>query len=78
MQGAIRKELAKYLPNELKSFLDKDFSVVTNLANVTAENSPHKGQKIRVYNALDIIKLMRAYAVALTRNALKETQTHIG
>jgi len=66
------------LPYELKSFLDKDFSVVTNLANVTAENSPYVGRKIRVYNALDIIKLMRAYAVALTRNALKETQTHIG
>ncbi|KOR27610.1 hypothetical protein TI05_18620, partial [Achromatium sp. WMS3] len=75
---ALQNVATNSLPNELKSFLDKDFSVVTNLANVTAENSPHKGQKIRVYNALDIIKLMRAYAVALTRNALKETQTHIG
>ncbi len=66
------------LPKTLKPFIDEGLIVKTNLIEVAAENSPHKGRNITVYTAETIEGLISAYATALAHRALRENQRHIG
>jgi len=66
------------LPNTLKPFIDKDFSMTVTLVEVTANNSPYKGRKITVYDSKCVESLMRAYALANGNNVLRKNQVHIG
>ncbi len=66
------------LPNTLKPFIGKDFSMTVTLVEVTANNSPYKGRKITVYNSEFVESLMRAYALANGNNILRKNQVHIG
>ncbi|MDM8564483.1 hypothetical protein QUF74_02410 [Candidatus Halobeggiatoa sp. HSG11] len=66
------------LPKTLKPLIDKDFSVATTLVNVTANNSPHKGRKITVYDSKFVESLMRAYVMAIGHNVLQKNQIKIG
>ncbi len=66
------------IPKTLKPFLDKELSVVPNLVEVVASNSPHKGRNIAVYTAETIEALISAYALALANRSLRENQRHIG
>jgi len=61
-----------------ESIPNKVLSMVTELVEVTANNSPHKGRKIAVYTSATIENLISAYALALAHRALRENQRHIG
>ena len=65
-------------PKTLKPFIDKGLNVVVNSVKVVAKNSPHKGRNITVYNSSFIESFIRAYALALAHDALRENQKHIG
>ena len=62
------------LPKTLKPFVDEGLIVKTNLIEVVAENSPHKGRNITVYTAATIEGLISVYASALANRALRENQ----
>ena len=48
------------------------------LATVAAENCPHKGVDIVVYDVSTMEEIIRGYAVAYTAGALRKNQLHIG
>ena len=76
--AALIRVVTKGPSKTLKPFIDKQLSVVTNLVEVVAHNSPHKGRKIVVYTAEIIETLISAYALALAHRKLRENQRHIG
>jgi hypothetical protein len=51
-------------PKTLEPFVDKALSVATNSVEVVANNSPHKGRKISIYNASVIENLIRTYVLS--------------
>ena len=65
-------------PKSLQPFIDMDLSAATNLVEVTASNSPHKGRKIVVYSSKAIESLIRGYALAFAHETLRQNQKHIG
>ena len=65
-------------PKAFKSFIDKDFSVAVNSTKVVAENSPHRGRNITVYDSFMIESFIRGYILASAYNVLKGSQKHIG
>ncbi len=65
-------------PKTLKPFIDKGWSMETNLVKVVAKNSPYKGRKISIYDSLAIENLIRVYVLALANNKLRKNQKHIG
>ena len=75
---ALQSVATNWPPKSLEPFVDKDLSVATNLVEVVAENSPHKGRKIIVYEAKIIENMIRGYALALASDMLRENQKHIG
>jgi very-short-patch-repair endonuclease len=68
----------KGLPKTLKPFIDKGWSMETNLVKVVAKNSPYQGRKISIYDSLAIENLIRAYVLGLAHNKLRKNQKHIG
>ncbi len=77
-QMLLNRVKTKGLPKTLKPFIDNGLIVKTNLIEVTAENSPHKGRNITVYTVETIEGLISIYASALAHRALRENQKHIG
>jgi very-short-patch-repair endonuclease len=65
-------------PKTLKPFIDKGWSMETNLVEVVAKNSPYQGRKISIYDSLAIENLIRSYVLALANNKLRKNQKHIG
>jgi len=65
-------------PKTLKPFIDKGWSMETNLVKVVAKNSPYQGRKISIYDSLAIENLIRSYVLALANNKLRKNQKHIG
>ncbi len=65
-------------PKTLEPFVDKALSVATNSVEVVANNSPHKGRKISIYNASVIENLIGTYVLAFANNKLRKNQKHIG
>jgi very-short-patch-repair endonuclease len=66
------------VPKTLKPFVKKDFIVKTTSVKVEAENNPHKGREIAVYDSETIETLISAYTLALSDRALQKNQRHIG
>ncbi len=75
---SLRNVVANWPPKTLEPFVDKALSVVVNSVKVVAENSPHKGRNITVYDSIFIENLIRAYSLALASHSLKKTQIHVG
>jgi len=75
---SLKSVVANWPPKTLKPFIDKGLNVVVNSVKVVAKNSPHKGRNITVYNSSFIESFIRAYALALAHDALRENQKHIG
>jgi len=44
------------LPKTLEPFVGKGWSMTVNSVKVTADNSPHKGREITVYDIIDFQK----------------------
>ncbi|MDM8566811.1 DUF559 domain-containing protein [Candidatus Halobeggiatoa sp. HSG11] len=77
-QASFQNVTVNWPSKTLKPFIDKDFNVTVNSVKVTAENSPHKGRNITVYDSAFIENLIRSYSLALAAHSLKKTQRHIG
>ncbi len=77
-QASFQNVTVNWPPKTLKPFIDKAQSVTVNSVKVVAENSPHKGRNITVYDSAFIENLIRGYSLALASHSLKKTQTHIG
>jgi very-short-patch-repair endonuclease len=75
---ALQSVATNNIPKALKPFISNDFSVATNLVKVVAENSPHRGRNIIVYQSSFIESLIKAYTLAFANDTLKESQKHIG
>jgi very-short-patch-repair endonuclease len=75
---ALRNMVTTGVPKTLKPFINNDFSMVTTLVEVTANNSPYKGRNIVVYNSNTIGTIIRAYAMAEGNKVLQKNQMHIG
>ena len=57
-QKLLNRMRTNWPPKALESFIDKDLSMRTNLAEVTAANSPYKGRKIGSYRIDFFVKLL--------------------
>jgi len=68
----------KGIPKTLEPFVDKGLNNATKTVTVVAQNSHHKGRKIKVYDSFYIESLIRAYAFALASDKLRKAQHHIG
>ncbi|KOR28354.1 hypothetical protein TI03_04905, partial [Achromatium sp. WMS1] len=75
---AFRRVETKWPPKVLKPFINGDFSVEPKRIMVIANNSPHKGRYITVYDSHHIGSCIRAYALALAHRKLRPNQIHIG
>jgi hypothetical protein len=75
---ALKRMETNWPPKMLGPFIDKGLSMETNLVEVVANNSPYKGRYIEMYTSSIIESLIRAYALALAHDALRENQKHIG
>ncbi len=75
---ALQSVATNGLPKNLESFVDKGWSMKTNSVKVVADNSPHKGREITVYDSKSIETIIRGYALAFASNALRANQKHIG
>jgi very-short-patch-repair endonuclease len=77
-QMALNRVKTTWPLKSLKSFVKKDFIVKTTSVKVEAENNPHKGREIAVYDSETIETLISAYTLALSDRALQKNQRHIG
>jgi len=77
-QASLQNVTVNWPPKTLKPFVDKALSVTVNSVKVVAENSPHKGRNITVYDSIFIENLIRGYSLALASHSLKKTQRHVG
>ncbi|MDM8569720.1 hypothetical protein QUF50_09465 [Thiotrichales bacterium HSG1] len=77
-QMALNRLKTKWPLKTLKPFIDNDLPMKTNLVKVIAENSPHKGINITVYDIKTIETLIFAYSMAFVHRKLRENQLHIG
>ncbi len=76
-QMALNRMKTNWPPKTLKPFIDEGLSVKTNSVKVVAENSPHKGRNIVVYDSNIIENLIRGYSLALASHSLKTNQRHM-
>ena len=76
--ASLQSVAVNWPPKKLKSFIDKDFSVAVNSVKVLADNNPHKGRRINVYDTSFIESFIRGYALALAHRKLRQIQRHIG
>ena len=53
---SLRSVVANGLPKNLEPFVGKGWSMTVNSVKVTADNSPHKGREITVYDIIDFQK----------------------
>ncbi|MDM8567900.1 hypothetical protein QUF74_19910, partial [Candidatus Halobeggiatoa sp. HSG11] len=77
-QGSFQRVTPNWPPKTLKPFVDKGLNVTPKQVKVIAENSPHKGRKIVIYDALFIESFIRGYSLALAHRKLRSNQIHIG
>jgi len=77
-QKALNRLRTNWPIKTLKPFIDNDLPLRTNLVEVIAENSPHKGVNIAVYDTTVIETLIFAYSMAFVHCKLRENQRHIG
>ncbi|MCK5876868.1 MAG: DUF559 domain-containing protein [Candidatus Marithrix sp.] len=77
-QASFQNVTVNWPPKTLKPFIDKVQNVTVNSVKVLAENSPHRGRNITVYDSIFIENLIRGYSLALASHSLKKTQIHIG
>ena len=75
---SLRAMLGNWPPKTLEPFCNKGLTVRTTLATIAAENCPHKGVDIVVYDVPTMEEIIRVYAVAYTAGALRKNQLHIG
>ncbi len=76
--AALIRVVTNWPPKALESFVDKGWSMRTNLVKVIANNSPYKGREIVVYESKFIESIIRGYTLALASNALRANQKHVG
>ena len=76
--ASLQSVAVNWPPKTLKSFIDKDFSVAVKSVEVTADNNPHKGRRINVYDTSFIESFIRGYALAFANETLRPNQKHIG
>jgi len=74
----LKRVVLNWPSKTLKPFVDKGLSVVPKSVKVVAENSPHKGRDITVYESAFIESFIRGYALALANDVLRQNQKHIG
>ena len=77
-QKALNRLRTNWPIKTLKPFIDNDLPLRTNLVEVIAENSPHKGVNIAIYGTKEIETLIFAYSMAFVHGKLRENQRHIG
>jgi len=77
-QKALNRLRTNWPIKTLKPFIDNDLPLRTHLVEVIAENSPHKGVNIAVYDTKAIEILIFAYSMAFVHCKLRENQRHIG
>lgn len=77
-QMALNRMVTAGVSKLLEPFIDAGLSMVTTCIEVVANNSPHKGRKINVYNSFCIEAIIRGYALALAHRTLQKNQLHIG
>jgi len=77
-QKALNRLRTNWPIKTLKPFIDNDLPLRTNLVEVIAENSPHKGVNIAVYDTTVIETLIFAYSMAFVNCKLRENQRHVG
>ena len=77
-QMALNRLKTNWPLKTLKPFIDNDLPMKTNSVKVTAENSPHKGINIIVYDTTMIEMFIFAYSMAFVHRKLRENQRHIG
>jgi len=77
-QKALNRLRTNWPIKTLKPFIDNDLPLRTNLVEVIAENSPHKGVNIAVYDTTMIETLIFAYSMAFINSKLRENQHHVG
>jgi len=73
-QGSFQRVTPNWPPKTLEPFVGKGWSMETN----SADNSPHKGRKITIYDSKSIETIIRGYTLAAASNALRANQKHIG
>ncbi|MDM8560461.1 DUF559 domain-containing protein [Candidatus Parabeggiatoa sp. HSG14] len=76
--ASLQSVAVNWPPKTLNSFIDKGFSVAVNSVEVIADNNPHKGRRINVYDTSFIESFIRGYALAFANEALRPNQQHIG
>ena len=77
-QAPLQRVTPKWPPKSLKPFVDKAQSVTPKSIKVVADNSPHKGRNITVYDSSFIESFIRGYALGLVNDVLRPNQIHIG
>ncbi len=73
----LKRVVLNWPSKTLKPFFDNGLSVVPKWIKVVAENSPHKGRDITVYESAFIESFIRGYALALANDVLRQNQKHI-
>jgi len=76
--ASLQSVAVNWPPKTLNSFIDKDFSVAVKSVEVIADNNPHKGRRINVYDTSFIESFIRGYALAFANETLRPNQKHIG
>ncbi|MFK5971556.1 MAG: DUF559 domain-containing protein [Candidatus Marithrix sp.] len=77
-QRFLNRMRTNWPPKTIKPFIDKGWSMRTNLVKVVAKNSPYQGRKIVIYDSSTIESLIRYYILAFGNNKLRQNQKHIG
>ena len=65
-------------PKTLESFCNKDLTIITTLAEVTAKKCPYSGRNIVVYDVPLMEEIIRTYALAYANGCLRRNQLHLG
>ncbi len=77
-QRFLNRMRTNWPPKTIEPFIDKGWSMRTNLVKVVANNSPYQGRKIAIYDSSTIESLIRYYILAFGNNKLRQNQKHIG